>query len=273
MKNSLVPLFLLIGELSFAQMGKVMEVKSLNGCFQIKSELETSELKGSIRHIKTIGYSMEAGKKEKKVTWVFSTDYNKQGNIGTQERLLHYILQAKMRHEPDKAYSFKDTFEYDNSNRLVEERISVITPFSKTNRATYSYDSNGYLIGINDLGNYYPKLNSAITYNKVENWKSHDCYEDGRWQYRDTFKYDEKCRVIEYKFYGPDSGHNYRTTYEYSTKDSPVIVNEYLESGVLKRHYTELTTYEYDKKGNWISRTLKRNNEIVEVVKREIDYY
>ena len=94
---------------------------------------------------------------------------------------------------------------------------------------------------------------------------------------KETYKYDEKGNIIEFTYYYSNGELAWRQNYKYDVKGNLIEENRYNYFGTREERYNY--EYEFDKKGNWINKTVYRQDledtkkEIYKKINREIKYY
>ena len=95
---------------------------------------------------------------------------------------------------------------------------------------------------------------------------------DGSLDYKITFKYDDRGKIIESNNYNSDGSLKYKYTRKYDDKDNLIELNRYNSDGSLK--YTNTYIYEFDKISNGIKKTIyDEKGNAKEITERVIEYY
>jgi YD repeat-containing protein len=166
-----------------------------------------------------------------------------------------YAYDAGGRQRAEAAYHMCGTFSslhvfsYEGDGRLLEQ---LTYQFRSLGKRVYEYDSQGHLTTLR-------------------------LYKNGVLQSTTHYRYDDKGRLTDQTEVNPDGTAGNNTAYEYD------------ENGRLKsEQFTNLVhpsldavaTYEYDREGNWTTKTTRRKGssqdsgkEQVEVTERMIEYY
>ncbi|MFJ1383243.1 RHS repeat domain-containing protein [Capnocytophaga canimorsus] len=195
----------------------------------------TSKYDDKGNKIERIGHNSKRGFLGKN-TW----EYDNQGNL-TEE--IDYNRNGKI--------DFKETREYNNQGNLIEKiryRRDGKIDFKKT----WKYDDKG-----NEMERYegrqdrkkWQEAFSKFTYENNRTTKERVRYTNGNISSEETWKYDEKGKLIE------------------------VSKRKKQNTGKWKE---ELTKYEYDDQDNWIQEMIfkqHRNKQIISKRVQEIEYY
>ena len=98
----------------------------------------------------------------------------------------------------------------------------------------------------------------------------------GQLSYRTSYFYDAKGRLLETRDYQSESLTS-RRIYNYSGDDRVVSGFRYYNSDGIVQQYTEYSDYEFNSKGDWISRKENKQENfkprVVSITHREIEYY
>lgn len=231
---------------------------------EMKSLIETENLKGKVKTIKEIFYVpiKQDGKwvKTKSEAVINIGKYDEQGNaVEESGNLLGSIIGVKYSNQYDekknlverimmdkKGRGIKIVYQYDENNRLVNEKGSV-------QNMDYSYQKE---YKYNDEG----KNIELIS------------YLNGKYKLKWDYTYDKKGNKIEAVEYNTNGKAYRKLMYKYNDKNDKVeILYEYNGSNDRKKGTYEYT--KYDAKGNWTERIADFGDENFKIIEREIEYY
>ena len=82
--------------------------------------------------------------------------------------------------------------------------------------------------------------------------------------------YDDNGNEIETNYYNSDGSLEKKTIYKYDDNGNTVESSYYKTDGSLP--VTNSTIYEYDKKKNWVSKTILADGRII-IIEKQIEYY
>ena len=148
----------------------------------------------------------------------------------------------------DEVLKGKVSFFSDSTYNFVE-KFGEIEKGGRRCNFKYKYDEKGNKIE----GHEYPNLYDHDDFkcdekgNKIEGTKFDVNRDRGSYEYKYTYKYDEKGNMIEENYY-KSSELNYKSKYKYDEKGNKIEENWYNSAGGL---WYKLT-YKYDVKGNKI---------------------
>jgi len=202
--------------------------------------------------------------------------------------------------EPSKKLSSKNVFKYDEKGNMTE--LSSYTSDGKlVSTIKTSYDANGAVTSEQTiLGNGNVELTSTIKSdakgNRIEqqdvrsnattnlfNYNYFYVYDEkgqllertafrgnNTLAFKYIFKYDAAGNKIEWTQGGSDGSIVGKVLYKYDDKNNLTEEIVYDSKGEVKSTFTY--TYEFDKKGNWKSRTKLQDNKAIEIKERQIIY-
>lgn len=204
-------------------------------------------------------------------------------------------------YDHDRLLRARSTFNYDEKQKLINRNTTV---FDSIQTLTYTYDEKNNLIGFirNYNFSYYDISEIYRPRYFHECKKKFICINTNLFKNTDesTFKYDENKKYItEWKLIKQDYGDIYTYTNHYNKKG--FLVKKLIEYGRYDRtrlsfektvynydkngnlieediqgrgvNTARTFTYEFDKKKNWVKKTIYENGLAVMVVEREIEYY
>ncbi|HUH72766.1 MAG TPA: hypothetical protein VLZ75_00025 [Chitinophagales bacterium] len=277
----------------------------VSSCSEVKKD-RGEELKGNVKSYEEISYKA-IGLFGKIVKGNKLRDQNLEGS-GMHD--LYVVLDKnqnvteRRKYDSDGNLVYKTIYIYDKGGNITEEKER------NGGFTNYFYDKNGYLIQqdinhgsgssqkwiyLNDnKGNkiemkefdFYNTLKYTNIYNYDENGnqiefleydKNHDLQSQVIFKYNEIGKkseiYSSRKSLIMGKYdlyYGTFKS---KYTYVYDEKGNVVLEMRYGKTDenetILKLEYF----YEYDKIGNWISKTILENDEPQFILERKIDYY
>ena len=261
-----------------------------------KTDWERDALVGAVQRVVERTYSPDATKS----IMVITSHYDRKGKKIELDISFLDKEKAERNHESrfiisyddndrpveQKGYSddgrltSRDVYAYDAQGKLIE-RVSYASDGSEGKKWLYAYDNRGnkkeekyYLLGnlkqrlvndYDDRGN----LSKTTTYRN-----------DGSLQDTTFYKYDNENRLNEITYFSPDDIMQSRHVYMYSGKSRLLTEDvSYGTEGLMKSR--EVYSYENDKKGNWIKRTVskwtmefgKPRLESTQITERAITYY
>jgi hypothetical protein len=224
--------------------GKVKSVeKTVYDAVEKDGEIEKSSLnyKRTERYNKD-GYMVErkAYKSDSSLKDVCKFEYDTKGN------LLEQIFT-----DEDGKYACKIAYKNNSNGMMIEEKLLSPTNKNAISTTTHKYDKKGRLIETIDWWTY--KKSKAM-------WKYVLEYNEGGKISKETLYKDDRGRIREWE----------NTLYDYNENGDKI--KEVVKSTKFDpSHYT--FSYEYDKVGNWTSRTKFFQGEPSEIVERTITYY
>ena len=198
--------------------------------------------------------------------WIFL--YNRKGKL--IERSNHdkkYVYsyynnggkkEEKLFFNKKKFFTWKYVHVFNASRKLIEKAKYYNSGVgSDTNRLVdktlYSYNSKG------------KKIEESVFLGKNVNQMP----EGSLWE-RDTFAYDKNGYEIGFLHYNEKQKITQKVTSVRDSKGNPVELYFYDEKGDIT--YKEISTYKYDRQGNWIEKTCNNNGQYYITI-REIEYY
>lgn len=196
---------------------------------------------------------------EKNPERTYSYSYNAQGNR------LNYIAYKKGKRN-EQVISF-----YTSDGKLAIQDVYYWE--NKESATAYSYNTIGK---VSEITKIYLQQNNAETNTRFQydtigfdyNEKHWDG--DGRLNYENRYEFDDQERLITLIQMDGKGVVLERYEYRYDKYGNITDEKNYSgEDGTLRHHET---TYEYDKKGNWIKSTTLYNDEPYEIVIRKIRY-
>jgi len=163
------------------------------------------------------------------------------------------------------------TYKYDEKGNKIEQ-IDYDTNGRSVWKYNYKYDDKENLIEV--IQYLYDNFFNRKTYkydkkmNKIE-----ECnyFGDGSLIEKDIFKYDTKGNKIENRHYKSNGIMDKKYIYKYDEIGNKIEWTFYDQNGKLDKKY--VYKYDYDKTGNWIKQTVFLQNQLYQVIVREIQYY
>jgi hypothetical protein len=234
---------------------------------------------------------IEYDKADTTYPFIHTYKYNDFGN--EIERYVFYTSSGPM---------LDDSWTYNEKNQLVNRINYSTTSKHKLKRYMYTYDKNGFLIGMEEY-DWDSVLTQAETYkNDDKGWiiekklerkgvekatyytykydgsgnKIEEChyYPKNVLEYKYTYKYDKENRKIEeIRYRGKNIDFDYRYVYEYDQYGNKVLDDYFMNAGDPPlAHRT--WTYKYDVMGNWTESTeYDKDGNPLFIIDREITYY
>jgi len=218
---------------------------------------------------------------------------NKYDNDGNEIEMVHYDLDgtADMRivrkfddggneiesewYDSDGKLQNKWTSEYDKTGRVVNQRcldfksdgnlVSILDEHNDYNLNKSEYKKNA----TNGKPIFKTSCNLDKFGNKIEEYFTN--LED-KTSSKETYKYDDKRNVIEYKKFNSNGGLKSKETTKFDENGYKIEECKYNSNGIL----FSKTTYKYeecDETGNWTKQTEYLNDRLISIIEREIEYY
>ncbi len=200
----------------------------------------------------------------------WTTHFDSSGNI----------VKREYRHE-SKSFTKTWVYEYDDERRLIDET---------------SYDTTGRVlttrsIGFDDRGVRFAETTNLLG-EQIRTWRGTQNtydendriiesiwhYENGEMSGRRLYEYDDDGRILQDIIYDPDGAMTARTQNEYNDSGLLSIRTVYSADNYVSQRFTY--DYQYDSRGNWISKREYRDDNTLEkygilsyTQKRTITYY
>ena len=169
-------------------------------------------------------------------------------------------------YKSDGSFMRKISIKYDDKGNKIEE---VYEAKGDTSNDIYKYDDKGNNIESGFLSNGTFILEFAYTYDEIGKIKEKKCYNnDGILFIVENYKYDINSMIIEKIVVENDE--KAITTYKYDFYGNLIEENSCCTDG---KNDNQFFKYEYDNKGNWISKTIFHNQIPTFIIEREIKYY
>lgn len=184
--------------------------------------------------------------------------YDKNGNLAIQRSYLN------------KEYmQFQDSYEYDGGNRILNE-IRTDGTGNRVSKTSYEYDGKNLVKKTNYGATDKVENYEAYTYDHKNNPASKTTFSELDGEATEYNEYDKNNNRLSWKLqrggkteifaeYTYDS-HNNMTSYKAISANGDVAEQKTFQ-------------FEYDKKGNWIKKTVLITDTPAFVIKREIKYY
>ena len=171
-----------------------------------------------------------------------------------------------------RGHKYKTLYKYDEKGNLIEryKYLCLSEEDYLAYNTLYKYDEEGNLIeeNIHDSDGdpvtkqLYDKQGNRIQLNKYLNGRLHEC-----------LLYDEKGNIIEKRIYESNGDPIVKMTCKYDEKGNYVEAIR-TNSPWGRRDRTEYKyEYEFDNKGNWINRLGFKDDRLIEITEREIEYF
>ncbi len=220
-----------------------------------KSDTELEHLKGKVKSIRTICYSInegEDGSIEKEYIW--------RGEFGTSkdEQIIfdeEGYRQKDIRYKDNKV-NFERKYYYNQNNELTT--ILTDTEVKVWNKKLMCQSSRDGLSSSGKVywGNGKFAYNSRVGYNPNGSLKSYKFYyEDKRIWRQGKIRYQNGYLVEELRYEGIEL--NQKITYKYNDKNELIEEIHYEGDGTTIRSKEIFSNYKYDNQGNWIERRSK----------------
>ncbi len=154
-----------------------------------------------------------------------------------------------------------------NKDGLVIKRVEYFGNGTLYKEDSFKYDAKGNETFSDNYG-----VQTTTTYNynannKINTKHSINNYKKGL---ETEFKYDLAGKIIEEKRKNINGKLISRKTYEYENNLLIKEIQVFYENG--NEYSAETTAYEYNAKGNWIKKTIKRNGILSDIEIRTINY-
>lgn len=197
----------------------------------------------------------------------FNDDWMIKNKFNNQNKLIEST------HFSGNKISTINEFKYDDNGNLISDITTYPKEDTDENSTSYKYDENNNIIEMIEKTSIIKKNNPS--YNKLVfkyDSNNNKVYESEVDEKGDTgisreFKYDDNNNIIEEK-YTYNNGKPFITKYYYN-EDKLVEEKLFNKEGSLDG----ITSYEYDKVGNWIKKTNNSTNGKLSVTVRLIEYY
>ncbi len=254
-----------------------------------KNDLEKMNLKGKVKSLKEFGFKIDEnldGIIKIDSTRFDTYSFNDKGSIIEVIMCINSNVFSKL------------IYKYDNEGNKIEKNVeSHGDLFLKW---IYKYDKNRNKIIEYEYECNSNRLHRKIVYKYDDNQiKESVCTKpNGRLDWKTTYKYDDRRNKIEMNDYYAKSKLIGKLTYIHDSEGNEIEINNYISDNQLidkkilkydeKKNIIEENWYDfksgnlldritlkynYDKQGNWIKKTLFRNDEPMEIIEREIEYY
>jgi hypothetical protein len=185
--------------------------------------------------------------------------YDSKGNVIQEDiYLASEYVQYKQINKYDKKNNKISEARYDKNSKLLYETVSkyagknLIKKYTTNDKGVVEYSED---FTYDDKGN----MLTQLIYEKFENSKT-----------LNTYAYDAKGNKTEWNV-TKDGKPFMKAVFSYDDKGNTTVISVTDPSGkeVDKREYT----YEYDKKGNWIKKTVKLKGVPQFIAERQITYF
>lgn len=172
--------------------------------------------------------------------------------------------------EPNWAQD-QTTYQYDNDNRIKIKylynlgKLKTYTTFEYeaiTNKVIErKYNVDNKILSVKEsIYTYFHKLLAVKHYNNENINELH------------IFKYNEKQQLIEDKVTQAKINYNQTTYYNYDEFDN-LIFKKVIDVSFEKITNQEMYYFEYDENNQWVSQKHYKDNKLIEVIERDIEYY
>jgi hypothetical protein len=261
-----------------------------------KSAWELRGLKGKGKSLKVIGYSaiIDSGQLHKgeiiEDTWGFNNTLVKYDEKGNWTEYSSY--------KPDGTNIRLEVMKYDREGNFLG--MDVYNYGNIEHRRVFTTDNNGNIITMLHFD-----ANDSLFANFFYRYNEND-YEIEAYRYTSTdsliyktvSNYDKNGKLIESLNYGADEHLTSKTLYQYDNLGNRIesatynsdenllerTINQYNEQGLVievnifnsKDNSNTKTIYKYekyDKNGNWIERIEYKDDVVVKISERQIEYY
>ena len=228
----------------------------------VKSDLRLMGVKGDVRSIKNttfyandfsvdsvVGYTKET-------FYVFNESGDRIGKDPSHGGITSYIYEGdeekdrNVRHNPDEEISYNEIYKVNSHGLLISHNI-LDKDSNTIFEELYKYNNDQDIIesSRNDLSR-------DVSYKEKFSYKTRGLLKEHS-KYVIYNNYSQRVSMTKYNMYG-DIDEVFDTDF-YGEADSSVTVSSY--------------SYEYDKKGNWIKKSMRQESRIVLVDYRDIEYY
>jgi len=247
------------------------EVKSVRESFYYNPTERFGEVeKGPLSSVKIYNYEKNGNMKER-------IKYDKDGYM-TSKIIYHYDSNGNMKEEisynRDRSLRSKKVYKYNEKGEMIEEihsdEESVYVKFF------LKYDDSGNLIeltaySIDEPFGDLPNIREMSKYDRDGNRIELKAYNREEVSFRNTYNYDYKGNMIEFTQYEDDGYVNVKKKYNYDHNGNMIEENSYVGDNL--SHMIKYN-YEYDKEGNWTSKSKSVNEGAPsQLIEREIEYY
>jgi YD repeat-containing protein len=206
---------------------------------------------------KSAGAKIVKGEKKEGYDWMEDVEYI----FSEKGMILFEILRRKHDKDPDTIY-----YSYNKSGKLGHTfyRDDLINEFT----SYYKYDKNGKLIRI-----HHSSGDETFVYGTDGRVKTkYRLMEDGTKEFREDYTYDRNgfLKKEDVYYYLAD----WHIIHEFENDEDGNILKYKFDSSIeeLQKSYTHRFEYDWDKKGNWIKKTLFAYGEPRFIVERTIVY-
>lgn len=238
-----------------------------------------NKITGSSYAVKKVGENYEIGEKK------FSYDrfFDKEGNDITSERMgiirnpdiLKYDERGNVidraSFSGDETLLWRSLYTYDDFDRVIEIR-SVDEHSNLITIDEIEYDKEGNKIRTEKLdADGTSILKTIYRYDTVNNQVFYTEYKKGQFYIRYTHRYDLKNNLIEKQWIDTIGRCYSRTLFEYTDKNEPLREITYDGDGQIT--HKKVFDYVFDQYGSWTERREYINDQLTDVIMREITYY
>ena len=258
-----------------------------------KSDLRNENLNGKISSIAEYSYQainnlgkFEKGQRLREHDFEYDkiTSYNEQGYKISEKR---YNSDGVLKEEYHYTY---------NDDGLLQNVINISSDGQKTGTDIYIYQDK-VLMEKQMISEIFPSLNRTIKYKYDSNGRIIEEF-GGFVPYISQKKYDDKGNIVELKSYRKDMVLLWEHHYKYNNKGILIeeraasIGDDYIEMvykyeydnrlNITKKQIFNINadlekslqfSYQYDKHGNWIGKTLIIDGEPKFIIERQISYF
>ncbi len=260
-----------------------------------KTHVESALLKGNVKQIKHTYYKalnkfgeiiqgdMDTTKAVNLMVYngegniIHAVEYDKEGNLSLIKKSKYgtngNILEWKG-YLSDGSIKDSSIYEY-NEEENIKALKSYLANGELNFKESVTYDENGNQSEIfhcaydSDLDNTFRVFNTFDNKGNVTKTIFTSLGLDTT--ARETRKYDENSRLIEYTTYSPNDRVTSKTLYKYDENGNNCEVKSYGLDNELKNIY--IYKYELDKKGNWIKQYTFHNDDPKTICVRKITYF
>jgi hypothetical protein len=214
-------------------------------------------------------------------TYRYSDDKLMEQNVfnpgGAMKSKLKYkynsigLLAEESMLKPDGQLVSKYAYEYNSHSKMIASS-SWDAGGAVDSKSTYLYDTRGSLVdwySVNAGGEFIIRVIS--TYDAGGNITGEDIYASkDSLEKKSIFTYGENGKLVEQTVFNADGSFR-KFTYRYDVQGNVSEENQLDKDGNVIEQYT--SKFEYDRRMNWIKKTMWRNGVPVLITEREIVYF